>query len=85
MSEELESPWPGPRPFTGQWQQLLFGRDRDVDELASLLQTKRVVTLSARSGIGKTSFLQAQVVPAMDADGIVTLVYRTWTLAGGGR
>jgi len=84
MSEELESPWPGPRPFTGQWQQLLFGRDRDVDELASLLQTKRVVTLSARSGIGKTSFLQAQVVPAMDADGIVTLVYRTWTLAGGG-
>lgn len=84
MSGEIESPWPGPRPFTGQWQQLLFGRDRDVDELASLLQTKRVVTLSARSGIGKTSFLQAQVVPAMDADGIVTLVYRTWTLAGGG-
>ncbi|YCM44597.1 WD40 repeat domain-containing protein [Verrucomicrobiaceae bacterium 227] len=53
----------GPRPFrTGQ---KLYGRNREAAELVSLLISQRLVLLHSPSGAGKTSLIQAKVVPAM--------------------
>jgi WD40 repeat protein len=53
----------GPRPFrTGE---RLFGRDAEVTALTSLLIGERVVLLYAPSGAGKTSLVQAGLVPVL--------------------
>src|SRR5437763_16164711 len=53
----------GPRPFrTGE---RLFGRAREVTALTSLLVGERVVLLYSPSGAGKTSLVQAGLVPRL--------------------
>ncbi len=57
----------GPRPFaTGE---KLYGRDREAGELLSLLIAERVALLYSPSGAGKTSLVQASLVPAMREEG----------------
>jgi hypothetical protein len=56
----------GPRPFrTGE---TLYCRDRETSELVSLLVSQRLVLLHSPSGAGKTSLIQANLVPAVRAD-----------------
>ncbi len=53
----------GPRPFrTGE---TLFARDSETASLVNLLIAQRLVLLHAPSGAGKTSLIQAKLVPAM--------------------
>jgi WD40 repeat protein len=53
----------GPRPFrTGE---KLYARERECADLVSLLISERVVLLFSPSGAGKTSLVQASLVPAM--------------------
>jgi hypothetical protein len=60
-------PYVGPRPF--QPGEALFGRDREIAELGDRLAARRVVLLHAPSGAGKTSLIQAGLVPHMQAQG----------------
>ena len=60
-----EGPWPGPRPFRSEENQLLFGRDDDQRELLVQLLQNRVLVLHAESGVGKTSILRAGVAPTL--------------------
>ena len=62
------NPYPGPRPFETADRELFFGRDREKRELVSLILAHRVVLLYAPSGAGKTSLLNAGVVPALEDD-----------------
>src|SRR5947209_8222578 len=56
----------GPRPFrTGE---TLYGRDGETAALVSLLISQRLVLLHSPSGAGKTSLLQARLVPALQAE-----------------
>jgi WD40 repeat protein len=61
------NPYVGPRSFVTGEQ--LFGRDREVNELLDLLIAERIVLLYSPSGAGKTSLLQAALVPAMEREG----------------
>jgi len=61
------SPYVGPRPFERE-DGLLFGRDREVRELVSLVVAHRVVLLYAASGAGKTSLLNAGLMPALEVE-----------------
>jgi WD40 repeat protein len=60
-------PYAGPRSFrTGE---RLHGRDRESVELLDLLIAQRIVLLVAPSGAGKTSLVQAGLVPRLIEEG----------------
>ena len=59
------NPYVGPRPFERSDQELFFGRDAETRELASLVIADRIVLLYAASGAGKTSLLNAGLVPLL--------------------
>lgn len=61
------NPYPGPRSF--QRGQRLYGRDRETAALLDLLIAERIVLLYSPSGAGKTSLVQAGLVPALEAEG----------------
>ena len=55
------NPYVGPRSFrTGE---TLYGRDREVQELLDLLIAERIVLLYSPSGAGKTSLVEAALIP----------------------
>src|ERR1039457_878093 len=57
------NPFVGPRPIdTGQ---KIFGRDREIEELFYLLNAERIVLLHSPSGAGKSSLIQAGLVPRL--------------------
>jgi uncharacterized repeat protein (TIGR02543 family) len=59
------NPYPGPRPFESEESGIFFGREREVSELVSLITAHRTVLLYAQSGAGKTSLLNAGVIPLL--------------------
>lgn len=60
----IANPYVGPKPFTSG--QPLFGRNREIAELRYLLTAERVVLLYSPSGAGKSSLVQAGLIPAME-------------------
>jgi len=59
----LANPFIGPRPIdTGQ---KIFGRDREIEELYYVLSAERIVLLHSPSGAGKSSLIQAGLVPRL--------------------
>ncbi len=66
-------PYPGPRPFEQEEEDLFFGRDREVQDLVSLIIAHRAVLLYAQSGAGKTSLLKAKLIPRILREGIDVL------------
>ena len=60
------NPYVGPRAFTRR--DVLFGRDVEKVELRDILISERIVLLYSPSGAGKTSLVQAGVIPALEAE-----------------
>lgn len=58
-----ENPYVGPRPFRSG--ELFYGREREATGLVNALVSGRIALLHSPSGAGKTSLIQAAVVPAM--------------------
>jgi hypothetical protein len=75
MSRELktQNPYPGPRSFEQAECHLFFGRDREVRDLLSLIIAHPVVLLHAQSGAGKTSLLNAGLIPLLMEEGFEVL------------
>jgi WD40 repeat protein len=57
------NPYPGPRPFVAG--ERLYGRDGEVTRLFYLLSAERIVVLHSPSGAGKSSLLNAGLVPRL--------------------
>lgn len=61
-------------PFRGtesfQTGDKIFGRDHEIDEFATRLLARRVVLLHSPSGAGKTSLVQAGLIPALNKKGL---------------
>src|SRR5262249_55097786 len=66
-----EVPFIGPHPFPPGRK--LYGRDREVLALSQQLTAERVVLLYSPSGAGKTSLIQAALIPAMRDKGFLDL------------
>jgi tetratricopeptide (TPR) repeat protein len=62
-AEKRANPFVGPRPL--EKGQRIFGRDREIDQLYYLLSAERVVLFHSPSGAGKSSLLQAGLVPRL--------------------
>ena len=65
------NPYIGPRAFdTGE---TLFSRDREIFELVNILIPERIVLLYSPSGAGKTSLIQAGLIPMLGKEGFNVL------------
>ena len=64
-------PFVGPRPF--RLGEPLFGRDREIPKLLDLLIAERIVLMFSPSGAGKTSLIQAGLIPALREEGFLDL------------
>ncbi|GAA2304364.1 hypothetical protein GCM10010149_62550 [Nonomuraea roseoviolacea subsp. roseoviolacea] len=58
----------GPRAFRPEDRHVFFGRAREARELADHWQANSLTFLSGPAGAGKTSLLQAGVLPLLDPD-----------------
>ena len=65
------NPYVGPRAF--QRGESLYGRDREVRELLDLLIAERIVLLYSPSGAGKTSLVQAALIPELEKENFYVL------------
>ena len=65
------NPYIGPRAFlTGE---KLYGRERELRELLNFLLSQRIVLLYSPSGAGKTSLVQAGLIPSLESRGFTIL------------
>ncbi len=60
--------YPGARPFDTAQQHIFFGRSADVDALERLLGLEQMVVLYGKSGLGKSSLLNAGLLPRAEAN-----------------
>ena len=61
------NPFVGPRPFEGTDSEGFFGREAEAQEIVSTVLANQVTLLYAASGAGKTSLLNAGVLPLLAA------------------
>lgn len=68
-AEKLETIYPRPNPYVGprafRTGEALYGRDREANELLDLLIAERIVLLYSPSGAGKSSLVQAALLPRL--------------------
>ena len=68
------NPWLGLRTYTEE--ECLYGRDKDVTALTSIVTNNVATVLFGRSGIGKSSLLHAGVFPALRSLGNLPVYVR---------
>jgi hypothetical protein len=62
---DRDNPWPGLAPYGEQAQHFFKGRSDDTAELLRRVKDAPLTLLFGKSGLGKTSLLQAGVFPAL--------------------
>ena len=76
-SSQLPRRYPGLRPFERSQSAVFHGRQEDITRLTNLILRERLVVLFAKSGMGKTSLLQAGCAPEMERQDFVPVFLRT--------
>lgn len=71
-----ERPWLGLLSYTVATQAYFYGRDRQIRELYERVRLNPLTVLYGRSGLGKTSLLQAGLVPLLQVEGRRAIVVR---------
>jgi hypothetical protein len=72
-----ENPFLALRPFKREDAPLFFGRDADLVLVRSRLVSARTTLLFAASGVGKSSFLNAKLAPAVEGQWRI-VTHRSW-------
>jgi len=65
---DADSPWLGLLPFTEETQRFFFGRDAEVREIFLRVRDQTLTVLYGQSGYGKTSLLNAGLMPKLRAE-----------------
>jgi formylglycine-generating enzyme required for sulfatase activity len=70
--------YPGPRSFIDNEidQRLFFGREQEIDHLLHRIRAARLLVLFGKSGLGKTSLLQAGLYPRLRERGLIPIPVR---------
>ena len=72
----------GISPFTGEQRDIFFGRNRDIAKLYEQILFEQQVVLYAKSGVGKSSLMNAGVAPKLVEAGEytpLTIRFRAYT------
>lgn len=75
------TPYPGLRPYQETEQATFYGRDADTAALLDKIPANRLSLLFAATGVGKSSLLQAAILPrlrAKDGAGLDVVYYNDW-------
>ncbi|WP_410582708.1 trypsin-like peptidase domain-containing protein [Amycolatopsis sp. lyj-108] len=69
-------PYPGLRPFTSADEGIFVGREDDVERLLSMVETETLALVVGPSGIGKSSLVNAGLIPRWRASGGIAVTIR---------
>jgi hypothetical protein len=72
--EKEKNPWRGLQSY--QEGDILYGRNRDIRELTQQVLSSKSTLLYGKSGIGKSSILNAGIIPAARRNGYVPVLVR---------
>jgi len=78
---QFKSRYAGVRPFETEQQLLFRGRQQDIDSLFRFIQLEQLVVLFGKSGTGKSSLLNAGIIPKIKAEGTLTPIrirFKAW-------
>ena len=64
-----DNPYIGPRPFERQDQSVFFGRRNETSQLLSLISAHKALLVYSQSGAGKTSLINASLIPLLETEG----------------
>ena len=73
MDKSTGRPYPGPRPFRQADQTRFFGRADEARTLAKLWQINRLTFVVGKAGRGKTSLLDAGILPELACESVTVL------------
>ena len=71
--DPVTNPYVGPETFTQAQGHLFFGREREARDLLSRVLSERLVLFYAQSGAGKSSLLNARLIPSLREVGYAVL------------
>lgn len=60
--------YPGAKPFLTSEKDIFFGRTQDITKLYRLLRLEQLVVLYGKSGLGKSSIINAGIIPNIQKD-----------------
>jgi WD40 repeat protein len=69
----IANPYVGPRPFETKDMDRFYGRVREIADLKSLIMAQAVVIIYAESGAGKSSLVNAGLIPRLQSEGFDVL------------
>src|SRR5262245_53531167 len=73
------NPFPGPQPYRAADRARFYGRDAAVKKLCNRILARPATTVFGASGAGKSSLMQAGVIPALsDAHGLRVVRVDAW-------
>ncbi len=58
--------YPGTKPFAKEEKDVFFGRDTDIEKLLEIVHFEPLVLLYSKSGLGKSSLINAGVIPQLE-------------------
>ena len=73
---DLEHPWLGLESFREETRAYFFGRDTEITEIHLRLRSYPLLVVYGRSGLGKTSILNAGLIPQLRAEGQQPVLHR---------
>jgi len=73
---DAQNPWLGLVSFTEETRSFFHGREEEAGELGRRVQRKLLTILFGQSGLGKTSILQAGLVPRLRPEGFCPVYVR---------
>lgn len=76
----ISGPWPGPRPLNvNDGEVSLVGRTEELADFQERVRYRQLLHLRGESGVGKSSFLMAGVIPRLMQMGVPVFYVRDWS------
>ncbi len=67
----MKTRYPGSQPFNTHHQSIFFGREKELDELHRFVHAEDLVVLYSKSGLGKSSLINAGLFQKVKAEGLL--------------
>jgi hypothetical protein len=79
VPDEISQPYKNLRPYTDRDRAIFKGRNREIKNVIRWLGMQRPVVVYGEAGVGKTSLLEAGVIPQLRDDGKLVVKLQDYT------